>query len=142
VGAGTGVGASVGVGGSGSCWNGTTCTKRLGVPDGTPFIAPYCAQPTSSSRTIAGRSNASFSVSDNPMSSFWAMPAATPATNGVAMEVPEIVLVAVSLPIQAERICDPGAKISTTGPKFEKLLLVSPCCVDPTVIAASAEAGE
>ena len=36
--------------------------------------------------------------------------ARTPATKGVAMDVPEIVLVAVVLPIQAERTFTPSAR--------------------------------
>ena len=44
---------------------------------------------------------------------------ATPATCGVAIEVPDILFIAVVLPIQAEVIFVPGASISTTDPKFE-----------------------
>jgi hypothetical protein len=39
---------------------------------------------------------------------------------GEAIEVPEITLVAVSLPIQVERMLRPGAKMSLHLPKFEK----------------------
>jgi hypothetical protein len=35
---------------------------------------------------------------------------------GVAIDVPEMVLVAVEEPIQAERMFSPGAKMSTTSP--------------------------
>lgn len=42
--------------------------------------------------------------------------AITPATWGEAIEVPEIVLEASGLPIQAEVMATPGAKISTQGP--------------------------
>ena len=42
--------------------------------------------------------------------------AATPATCGLAIEVPLIVLVSLSLPIQAEVISEPGAKTSTQEP--------------------------
>lgn len=42
--------------------------------------------------------------------------AATPATWGDAIEVPLMVLVAVVLPIQAEVMLEPGAKISTQLP--------------------------
>lgn len=42
--------------------------------------------------------------------------AATPATCGHAMDVPEIVLIAVLLVIHADVISNPGAKISTTEP--------------------------
>ena len=46
--------------------------------------------------------------------------AAPPATWGDVIEVPLIVLISKSLPIQAEVILDPGAKISTQLPKLEK----------------------
>jgi len=42
--------------------------------------------------------------------------AATPAACGVAMDVPEIVLVASSEPDQAALISRPGAKMSMQGP--------------------------
>jgi len=42
-----------------------------------------------------------------------------PATCGVAIEVPEIVLVAVEEPIQAEVTLLPGSNTSTQDPKFE-----------------------
>src|SRR5688572_32936388 len=49
----------------------------------------------------------------------WRMRAATPATWGDAIEVPLSVAVAVLLEIHAERMLEPGAKMSTTLPKFE-----------------------
>ena len=45
--------------------------------------------------------------------------AAKPATWGDAIEVPEMVFVAVLPEIQAEVICEPGAHMSTHEPKFE-----------------------
>lgn len=45
--------------------------------------------------------------------------AATPATCGEAIEVPEIVFVAVFEVCQADVIDDPGAKISRQLPKLE-----------------------
>ena len=45
--------------------------------------------------------------------------AATPATCGVAIEVPLMVLVAVLLVYQAEVIDEPGAKMSRQVPKLE-----------------------
>ncbi len=42
--------------------------------------------------------------------------AATPATCGLAMEVPLIVFVAVALVYQADVMLDPGAKTSTHEP--------------------------
>ena len=68
--------------------------------------------------------------------------AATPATCGVAMEVPEMVLVAVSLVFHDEVMLDPGAKISTHVPKFEKDERASVLVVEPTVIAVATRAGE
>jgi hypothetical protein len=47
------------------------------------------------------------------------MMAATPATCGDAMDVPDICAVAVLLEIPAEMIEEPGAKISTQAPIFE-----------------------
>ena len=44
--------------------------------------------------------------------------AAEPATCGEAIDVPLIELVAVVLPIQLERIADPGAKMSKQFPKL------------------------
>ena len=67
--------------------------------------------------------------------------AATPATCGVAMEVPLIVLVAVSLVRHADRIAEPGAKISTTLPKLENDERASLMVVAPTVIASPTRAG-
>jgi len=68
--------------------------------------------------------------------------AATPATCGDAIEVPEIVLVAVSLVLQADVMLLPGAKMSTQVPKFENDERASVVVVEPTVIAAAARAGE
>ena len=45
--------------------------------------------------------------------------ATTPATWGVAIEVPEMVLVAVVLLIHAEVMLEPGAKMSRHVPKLE-----------------------
>ena len=70
------------------------------------------------------------------------MRAATPATCGVAIDVPLIVAVAVSLVAQAERMLEPGAKMSTTLPKFENDDRESELVDDPTVIAALTRAGE
>ena len=68
--------------------------------------------------------------------------AATPATCGDAIDVPEIVLVAVSLVLHAEVMLLPGAKMSTQVPKFENEERASGVVVEPTVIAAGARAGE
>ena len=49
----------------------------------------------------------------------WRMSAATPATCGEAIEVPEIVFFAVLDVCQAEVMDEPGAKMSRQLPKFE-----------------------
>lgn len=49
----------------------------------------------------------------------WSTRAATPATCGDAIEVPEIVFVADPLEFHADVIDDPGAKMSRHLPKFE-----------------------
>jgi len=68
--------------------------------------------------------------------------AAAPATCGDAMDVPEMVLLALGPPTQALVIEEPGAKISRHDPKFEKLDRWSDEVVAPTVMAEAAEAGE
>jgi hypothetical protein len=68
--------------------------------------------------------------------------AATPATWGVAIDVPLSVAVAVLLVRHAERMFDPGAKMSTTLPKFENDDRASVCVLEPTVMAAATRAGE
>ena len=68
--------------------------------------------------------------------------AATPATCGVAIDVPEMVLVAVSLVRQAEVMLLPGAKMSTQVPKFENDERASVVVVEPTVIALAVRAGD
>src|SRR3569832_1916377 len=61
---------------------------------------------------------------------------------GVAIEVPEMISVAVSLVLYDERISEPGAKISTHVPKFEKDERASVFVVAPTVIALDTRPGE
>ena len=68
--------------------------------------------------------------------------AATPATCGVAMEVPEIVTVAVGEVHHAEVIDCPGAKMSTHGPQFENDARMSFDAVAPTVMAVGSLAGD
>src|SRR2546429_53293 len=68
--------------------------------------------------------------------------ATTPATCGVAIDVPLIVLVAVSLVFHADRIEEPGANTSTTLPKFENDERASVVVVAPTVIASVTRAGD
>jgi hypothetical protein len=57
--------------------------------------------------------------------------AATPATCGVAIDVPLMVLVAVSLVFHVEVMLEPGAKTSTQVPKFENDERASVVVVDP-----------
>ena len=68
--------------------------------------------------------------------------AATPVTCGVAIEVPEIVLVAVSLVFHDDVMLLPGAKMSTQVPKFENEERASVIVVEPTVIALATRAGD
>ena len=68
--------------------------------------------------------------------------AATPATWGVAIDVPLMMLVAVSLVDHADVMLDPGAKMSTTLPKLEKDDRASVLVLEPTVIAALTRAGD
>jgi hypothetical protein len=60
----------------------------------------------------------------------------------VAIDVPEMVLVAVSLVFQEEVMLLPGAKTSTQGPKFENDERASVVVVEPTVIAFATREGE
>ena len=57
-----------------------------------------------------------------------------PATCGVAIEVPLMVFVAVSLVFQAEVMLEPGAKMSRHVPKLENDERASVLVVEPTVI--------
>ncbi len=58
------------------------------------------------------------------------------------MEVPLIVLVAVSLVFHVDVMLEPGAKRSTQVPKFENDDRASVVVVDPTVSAVATRAGE
>ena len=68
--------------------------------------------------------------------------AAAPETCGQAIEVPLSMVVAVSDCTQAPMMLDPGAKMSTQEPSLENPERSSDDVVEPTVTAASAEAGE
>ena len=68
--------------------------------------------------------------------------ATAPATCGEAIEVPDIVVVAVSLVWYADNVPTPGAQMSRQEPKLEKLAFASVMSVAPTVIADAARAGE
>src|SRR4051812_19136367 len=67
--------------------------------------------------------------------------AAAPATCGLAIEVPLMVLVAVSLVFHADVIWLPGAKRSVQVPKLEKEARASVLVVALTVIASGTRAG-
>ena len=58
------------------------------------------------------------------------------------MDVPLIVLVAESLPTQADLMYPPGAKITRQLPQFEKLARPSVDIVAPTLRTAGSDAGE
>ncbi|MDX6720335.1 MAG: hypothetical protein QOJ63_2589 [Solirubrobacteraceae bacterium] len=68
--------------------------------------------------------------------------AATPATCGVAIDVPLIVLVAVSDVYQEDWMLDPGANRSTQVPKFENDERASVDVAAATVSALATRAGE
>jgi len=70
------------------------------------------------------------------------MEAAMPATCGQAIDVPEIVFVAVFEPIQADMMLLPGANVSTHVPKFENVERASAFVLEPTQMPKGAEAGE
>ena len=80
-------------------------------------------------------------ISDRSLSLSFAKTCFAPNTYE-AMEVPEILLVAWSDPIQTLVISRPGAKTSTHLPKFEKLARSSVMVEAPTVMASSLAAGE
>jgi len=63
-------------------------------------------------------------------------------THERTIDVPEMLLVAVVLPIHELMIFCPGAKMSTTEPKLEKDARVSAIVVAPTVFALGARAGD
>jgi hypothetical protein len=65
--------------------------------------------------------------------------ATRPATNGVAMDVPESVLVEPFFHVEV--MYEPGAKILTLAPKLEKKARVSDMSTAPTVIAVVTWAG-
>lgn len=104
----------------------------LAVPDGMPVSVLRVAALTIVFLTVAG---------DEP-GLLCRTRAATPATCGLAIEVPLKVAPAVSLVNQADTMLEPGAKISTTLPKFENDERASFIVDDPTVIASATRAGE
>src|SRR5215470_5201799 len=69
------------------------------------------------------------------------MSAAAPVTCGVAIDVPLMVLVAVSLVFHAEVMFTPGAKMSVQVPKLEKEARLSLMSLALTVMASATRAG-
>jgi hypothetical protein len=68
--------------------------------------------------------------------------AATPATCGAAIDVPDIEVMSVVLRMYDDVTETPGANTSTHEPKFEKLARTSVEPVAPTVMAKGSLAGE
>ena len=60
----------------------------------------------------------------------------------MAIDVPLIVLVAVSLVFHEDKIDEPGANRSRQVPMFEKSDLASVLVLEPTVIAAATRLGD
>lgn len=87
----------------------TVYSRRFGVPEGTLTILLGVARLFRADWTEAG-------VLPGLA---WRYNAAAPATCGVAIEVPEMVVVAVEEVYHAEVMEEPGARISTTEPKLE-----------------------
>ena len=110
----------------------TTKSNLFGEPVPGLLMTPLVALLTSESRTCCG-----------VKVGFWASTrAAAPATCGVAIDVPLMVFVAVSLVHHAEVIEEPGAKMSRQVPMLENDDRASVLVVDPTVIAFGVRAGE
>jgi hypothetical protein len=125
---GTGVGVGVGVGPAPN----NEKSKRFGDPDPAPVTLFGVELLMIAAATVAGEA-VGFVSRNN---------AATPATCGVAIDVPEIVFVAVSLVFHDDVMPLPGAKISRHVPKFENDERASLVVVDPTVIALATRAGD
>ena len=126
-----GVVSCAGVLGAGGVTPDETFTSTLGELAGS--LITFCVPPcTMALRTAAG-------VADGCAES---SSAAAPATCGAAMEVPEMVLVAVGDVYQAEVMPEPGAKTSRHEPQLEKYERLSDDVVDPTVMAVGSDAGE
>ena len=127
VGLGLGVGVGVGVGPVSSEYS-----SRLGDPD-PGLVTLFSVELLMIAEvTVAGEAVVFVSRKS----------AATPATCGAAIEVPEIVLVAVSLVLQEEVMLEPGAKMSRQVPKLENEERASALVVAPTVIALATRAGD
>ncbi len=107
VGTGVGPGVDVLVGvGVGPVLPKSEYSSKLGEPVPGLVTLPEVALLTRALRTVAGEA----------LGLLWRYSAATPATCGVAIEVPLMVFVAVSLVFQAEVMLEPGAKRSRQVP--------------------------
>src|SRR5438046_1951960 len=109
-----------------------TKSRAFGEPVPGFFTTFLVALLTSVSRTCAGVKDG-FAESTR---------AEAPVTCGVAIEVPLIVFVAVSLVSHDDVMFTPGAKMSTHVPKLEKEARLSLMSVAPTVMAPGTRAGE
>jgi hypothetical protein len=107
-------------------------SRRLGEPFPAPFTTPCVALEVIVEATCDG-------VAVGFVSRY---AATTPATCGVAIDVPLIVFVAASPDPHAEVIETPGANTSTQLPKFAHEAFVSVSSVALTVSAAPTLAGE
>ena len=99
---------------------------------GSPLSRAVVAAPTIVLRTVPG----------DAVGLLCRYLAATPATCGDAIDVPLMVIVAVSLEDHADLMLEPGAKMSTTLPWLEKYERASVLVDEPTVIAWLTRAGE
>src|SRR5262249_8322968 len=128
--------AQLGGGGGGGGGAGASVTSeyssRLGDPLPAPVTRSGVAELTMALLTVGG-------VAVGWLSRY---NAATPATCGVAIDVPLIVLVAVSDVFHADVMLDPGAKTSTHVPKFENDARASVFVVAPTTSASATRDGE
>jgi len=93
------------------------CAKRLGRA--RPGVAPADVELVSVFETASPLSVAQIAFGVEKTPSFCEIWAARPATCGHAIEVPEIILVALLLVNQEDVIDWPGAKMSTHDPAFE-----------------------
>src|SRR6185436_1088378 len=98
-------------------------SSRLGEPVPMPVSTPVVARAFSSAITWAGVH----------VGCSWKTRAPAPVACGVAIEVPLMVLVAVSEVFQVEVMDDPGAKVSTQVPKLENDERASEVVVEPMV---------
>lgn len=138
---GGGDGGSGGVGGGGGELKHASASMSLSWPARRNFFVVMLLRPLITP-SVAEHSRNSVTSFELRLGLAARMIAVAPATCGQAIEVPEMVLVAVVLVGHAALMLDPGAWMSTQEPQFEKLDLASLLMVEPTVIALGADAGE